>query len=257
MPATRPWAAGTVQRVSAFDTSAFAGTLAWAGGALVVVLLATFVASKIAGKHSVIDTTWGLLFVTVAVVVFVRSSGHGDDAAPLAAAGPAGRCGGCGWPCTSAAARSASPRTRATRSCWTRRPGNGDLYALRMIYLLQGVLAFVIASPILVGGFEARPGRRPGLDRRRRLGRRACSSRASATRRWSASAPTRPTRARSSTSGCGATPGTRTTSATPACGGASSWSPPTRCPAWSRLRAGHHDAAADRWARARASSRST
>ena len=32
--------------------------------------------------------------------------------------------------------------------------GNPDLYALRMVYLLQGVLAFLIAAPILVGGFE-------------------------------------------------------------------------------------------------------
>jgi steroid 5-alpha reductase family enzyme len=35
--------------------------------------------------------------------------------------------------------------------------GNADLYALRMIYLLQGVLAFLISSPILVGAFEAPP----------------------------------------------------------------------------------------------------
>src|SRR6202012_1484906 len=30
-----------------------------------------------------------------------------------------------------------------------------DLYAVRMIYLLQGALALVIAAPILVGGFAA------------------------------------------------------------------------------------------------------
>ena len=32
--------------------------------------------------------------------------------------------------------------------------GNPDLYALRMVYLLQGILAFLIAAPILIGGFE-------------------------------------------------------------------------------------------------------
>jgi steroid 5-alpha reductase family enzyme len=36
-------------------------------------------------------------------------------------------------------------------------PGHPDLYALRVVYLLQGALAFVVASPILVGSFE-RPG---------------------------------------------------------------------------------------------------
>jgi steroid 5-alpha reductase family enzyme len=35
--------------------------------------------------------------------------------------------------------------------------GNRDLYALRMVYLLQGVLALVIAAPILIGGYEAAP----------------------------------------------------------------------------------------------------
>jgi steroid 5-alpha reductase family enzyme len=139
--------------VSSFDTSAFAGTLAWAGGALVVVLLATFVASKIAGKHSVVDTTWGLLFVTVAVVVFVRSSAYGDDVRRwlllvlpvvwgLRLAIHIGR-------------RSiGKPEDPRYKEMLDKQPGSGDLYALRMIYLLQGVLAFVIASPILVGGFE-------------------------------------------------------------------------------------------------------
>jgi steroid 5-alpha reductase family enzyme len=35
--------------------------------------------------------------------------------------------------------------------------GNPQLYALRMVYLLQGALAFVIAAPILVGAFEPGP----------------------------------------------------------------------------------------------------
>ena len=104
--------------------------------------------------------------------------------------------------------------------------GNPDLYALRMVYLLQGVLAYLISAPgpgrhvrararsaalgwvgvavWLVGvGFEA--DRRPpagGVSRR----------------------PGR-TRARSCSPGCGATRGTRTTSAMPASGGGSSWSP--------------------------------
>ena len=35
-----------------------------------------------------------------------------------------------------------------------KQPGSGDLYAIRNIYGLQGVLAIVIAAPIMVGGFE-------------------------------------------------------------------------------------------------------
>ncbi len=139
--------------MTSFDTSAFAGTLAWAGGALVVVLLVTFAVAKIAGKHSVIDTTWGLLFVTVAVVVFVRSDGTGDHVRRwlllvlpalwgLRLAQHIGR---------RSIGRPEDPRYEQLLS---KAGGHPDLYALRMIYLLQGVLAYVIGAPILVGGFE-------------------------------------------------------------------------------------------------------
>ena len=139
------------------------------------------------------------------------------------------RCsGGCGWRCTSAGARSASPRTRATSSCSPRPRAIRTCTRCARSTCCRALLAFVIAAPILVGAFEPRPVRRRRLGRRRGLGGRACSSRPSATRRWSGGGPIRRTRARSSTSGCGATPGTRTTSATPACGGGSSSSPPTR-----------------------------
>ncbi len=140
--------------MSSFDTGAFAITLVWAGGAVLAVLAITFIVSKIAGKHSVIDTTWGLLFVTIATVVFVRSSGHGDDLRRwlllvlpvlwgLRLAVHIGR-------------RSVGkPEDPRYKELLDKNKGNSDLYALRMIYLTQGVLAFVIAAPILVGGFEA------------------------------------------------------------------------------------------------------
>ena len=136
-----------------FDGTAFAATLGWAAGAVLVLILATFVASRIAGKHSVVDVTWGLLFVVIAGVVFARS---GDTVEPvrrwlllvlpvvwgLRLAIHIGR-------------RSlGKPEDPRYKELLDKAPGNGDLYALRMIYLLQGLLAFVIASPILVGGFE-------------------------------------------------------------------------------------------------------
>jgi steroid 5-alpha reductase family enzyme len=142
--------------VTSFDTSAFAGSLGWAGGAVAAVLLATFVVAKVVGKHSVIDTTWGLLFVTVAVVVFVRSDGTGDQARRwlllilpalwgLRLAQHIGR---------RSIGRPEDPRYEQLLSNAGHHP---DLYALRMIYLLQGVMAFVIGGPILVGGFERHP----------------------------------------------------------------------------------------------------
>ena len=139
--------------MSSFDSSAFAGTFGWAGGAVAVVLVATFVVAKRAGKHSVIDTAWGLLFVAIAVTVFIRSAGHGDDTRRwlllllpglwgLRLATHIGR---------RTVGKPEDPRYEQLLS---KARGNPDLYALRMVYLLQGVLAYLIAAPILVGPFE-------------------------------------------------------------------------------------------------------
>src|SRR5581483_8526212 len=64
--------------VSGFAGSALLAALPWAALADVAVLAVTFAVAKVAGKHSLIDTAWGLLFVAVAVAVFLASSGHGD-----------------------------------------------------------------------------------------------------------------------------------------------------------------------------------
>jgi steroid 5-alpha reductase family enzyme len=136
-----------------FDGSAFATTLLWAAGASAVVLLATFVVAKIVGKHSVIDTTWGLLFVTTATVVFVRSAGHADDVRRwLLFVLPA--LWGLRLAQHIARRTIGRPEDPRYEQLLSKAKGSPDLYALRMVYLLQGVLAFVIAAPILVGGFE-------------------------------------------------------------------------------------------------------
>lgn len=140
--------------MASFDGSAFAGNLAWSAGAIVVVLLVTFVASKIAGKHSVIDTAWGLLFCAAAVATFIASSGDGDGLRRwlllvltllwgLRLAVHIGR-------------RSiGKPEDPRYEQLLAKGRGNPDLYALRSVYLLQGVLAFIIAAPIMVGGYES------------------------------------------------------------------------------------------------------
>ena len=139
--------------MSTFDTSAFLGTLGWAGGAVVVVLAATFAVAKRAGKHSVIDTAWGLLFVAIAATVFVRSSGHGDDVRRwLLLLLPA--LWGLRLATHIGRRTVGKPEDPRYEQLLGKARGNPDLYALRMIYLLQGVLAYLIAAPILVGGFS-------------------------------------------------------------------------------------------------------
>jgi steroid 5-alpha reductase family enzyme len=139
-----------------FSGSACAANLLWSVLAVLVVLAATFVASRIAGKHSVIDTAWGLLFVAVAVITFWSSSGHGDTLRRalllvlpvlwgLRLAVHIGR-------------RSiGKPEDPRYEQLLAKAKGNPDLYALRSVYLLQGALALLIAAPILVGAFEGRP----------------------------------------------------------------------------------------------------
>ena len=140
--------------MSAFPTASFATGLAWAGGAVVLVLAGTFVASRIARKHSVIDTAWGLLFAAVAVATFAVSSGHGSTAQRwlllvlpvlwgLRLAQHIGR------------RTIGKPEDPRYAELLAKAKGNPDLYALRMVYLLQGVLAFLIAAPILVGAYES------------------------------------------------------------------------------------------------------
>jgi steroid 5-alpha reductase family enzyme len=139
--------------VSAFATSTFAAGLAWSGGAVLLVLAATFVASRVAGKHSVIDTAWGLLFVAIAIATFAVSAGHGLATRrwlllvlPLL----------WGLRLAQHIARRTigKPEDPRYAELLAKAKGNPDLYALRMVYLLQGVLAFLIAAPILVGGYE-------------------------------------------------------------------------------------------------------
>lgn len=136
-----------------FDGSAFAATIGGAAAAVVIVLVLTFVCAKIAHRHNVIDTTWGLLFVVIAGVVFGFSSGHGDGLRrTLLLVLPAL------WGLRLAfyVARRSLGKGEDPRydDLLSKAKGDRDLYAVRMIYALQGILALVIASPILVGGFE-------------------------------------------------------------------------------------------------------
>ncbi|HEY2166736.1 MAG TPA: DUF1295 domain-containing protein [Jatrophihabitantaceae bacterium] len=142
--------------MATFDTSGFLGALPWAAGAILAVLAATFAVSRVAGKHSVIDTAWGLLFVAVAVVAFVTSSGAGDPvrrglllALPLV------------WGLRLAVhigRRSiGTPEDPRYAALLAKARGNPTLYALSMVYGLQGVLAALVCAPILIGAFERGP----------------------------------------------------------------------------------------------------
>jgi steroid 5-alpha reductase family enzyme len=142
--------------VTGFDSDQFWLTMPLVAAAIVFVVLTTFVVSRLVGRHNVIDTAWGLLFVAAAGVTFAASAGSGDPLRrwllllmPLLwgvrLAQHVGR---------RSAGKGEDPRYQALLD---KAKGNRDLYALRMIYLLQAVLAFVISAPIQVGMFTGAP----------------------------------------------------------------------------------------------------
>jgi len=142
--------------VTGFSTTPFLHALPWAAGAVLVVLAGTFIASKIAHKHSVIDTAWGLLFAAIAAATFIRSAGDGDPVRRwlllilpvlwgLRLAQHIGR------------RTIGKPEDPRYAEMLAKAKGNPDLYALRMVYLLQGILALLISAPIVVGAFEPGP----------------------------------------------------------------------------------------------------
>jgi len=105
----------------------------------------------VTGKHSVIDTAWGLLFAAIALVVFVRGTAGGARHWLLLVLPVAW---GLRLAVHIARRNHGKPEDPRYVQLLAKARGNPDLYALRMVYLLQGLLALVIAAPILVGGFE-------------------------------------------------------------------------------------------------------
>ncbi len=123
------------------DLGEFAASLGWTALAIVVVMALTFAVALRAGKHAVIDVTWGLGFVVVAVVsllvtgadtrgvlvvvmvalwglrlaghIFLRSRGKGED-----------------------------PRYE---ELMRKAQGNPDVHALQRVYLPQSVMMWFVS----------------------------------------------------------------------------------------------------------------
>ncbi|MET8943347.1 DUF1295 domain-containing protein [Streptomyces sp. NPDC004542] len=142
--------------MSGFPWGAFALNLAWAAAAAFAVMLVTFAVAVRAGVHRIVDVAWGVGFTAVAVVTLAVSAGHGDLSRRVLvtvltalwglrlAAHIARRGRGHGE----------DPRYEAMLA---RAPGNRNAYALRMVYLLQGALVWLVSLPVQAAQYVPGP----------------------------------------------------------------------------------------------------
>jgi len=133
--------------MSDFSVSQFAGVLLPVAGGLLLVLVITYLASRVAGRQNVIDTAWGLLFAVAAIVAFAVSIGDGNTVRrvlllvlPVL------------WGVRLAVHIGRRSRGKGEDPRYEELLRNrGPVQAVLLVYGLQGVLAYLISMPILVG----------------------------------------------------------------------------------------------------------
>ncbi|MFB7997136.1 DUF1295 domain-containing protein [Streptomyces sp. NPDC056002] len=141
--------------MNGFDWAAFARNLAPAAGAALLVMAVTFAVALRTGLHRIVDVAWGIGFTAVALVSYVMSAGDGAPGRRLLvtlltavwglrlALHIARRGRGHGE----------DPRYEALLA---KAPGNRDLYALRMVYVLQGALVWLVSLPVQAAQYGTR-----------------------------------------------------------------------------------------------------
>lgn len=142
--------------MDSFDASGFGWGLLASTGAVAILLGVTFVVAVRLDRHSVVDTVWGLGFVTIAAVTCALSSGHGDTARRLVVASLTAV-----WGIRLAVhiGRRARGRGEDRRyvELLARAPGNKHIYALKMVYLTQGVAMLWVSLPVQAAMVEHAP----------------------------------------------------------------------------------------------------
>ena len=140
--------------MTSFPGDAFAAALPWTALAVVLVLGATFAVALVVGRHAVVDVAWGLGFVAVAVASYLTSAGHGADVRRLLLLVMTGAWGLrlAGHIYWRSRGHGEDPRYEALLAGAS---GSPALYALRKVYLTQGVVLWFVSLPVQVGAFEA------------------------------------------------------------------------------------------------------
>ncbi|WP_329126668.1 DUF1295 domain-containing protein [Streptomyces sp. NBC_01465] len=133
--------------MSGYSWGQFALGLPVTGAASLAVLLATFAVAVRKGVHRIVDAAWGFAFTAVALVSYGMSTGEGDPGRRLLVTALT-----CLWGLRLAThivrrgrGHGEDPRYEALLA---KAPGSRSLYALRMVYLLQAGLVWLVSLPV-------------------------------------------------------------------------------------------------------------
>lgn len=139
--------------VADFDWPAFGWSLPVTALVVVVLMAGTLAVALAVGKHAVVDVSWGLGFVAVALTSYLLGAGQGDDARRLLVLALA-----AAWGLRLSAhiarrsrGKGEDPRYQAMLE---RAPGNRTAYAFRKVYLTQGAVMWFVSLPLQVAMFE-------------------------------------------------------------------------------------------------------
>jgi steroid 5-alpha reductase family enzyme len=136
-----------------FPWGSFLGALPWTVLAVVVVLGVTFAVALRQRRHAVVDVAWGLGFAAIAVAAFLAAEGAGDGLRSALALVLT-----VVWGVRLAVHIALRSRGHGEDPRYVellaRAPGNPQLFALRRIYLTQGVVMWFVSLPVQVAMFE-------------------------------------------------------------------------------------------------------
>ncbi|WP_328304335.1 DUF1295 domain-containing protein [Streptomyces sp. NBC_00435] len=120
-------------------------------------MLVTFAVGVRRRVHRVVDVAWGLAFAAVAVATYAMAGGGGGRVlllTVLTAVWGLRLAGHIAW-----RGRGHGEDPRYERMLARAAPGDRNLYALRMVYLLQAALVWLVSLPVQAGAYV---GGRPG-----------------------------------------------------------------------------------------------
>jgi steroid 5-alpha reductase family enzyme len=138
--------------LTSFPLGAFLGAVPFTLLAVALVLGGTFLVALRLGRHAVVDVAWGLGFAAIAVAAFAASAGAGDGIVSGLALVLTVLWGGRLAVHIGLRSRGHGEDPRYVELL-AKAPGNPQLFALRRIYLTQGVVMWFVSLPVQVAMF--------------------------------------------------------------------------------------------------------